>query len=156
MGAIELLVMENFIIKRKQPNIRTLLGEKLKNGLISMPSNPKRAGDIMFKTEYTVKEYYTENDEDDIKPITKVRMPKRIMHNENDDQGWFTILDDLEGEILALSDGSVSVQEMIEQFHHPSDISSRDDNNDEAFDENLFENIIRRLVRLYEHTFISW
>ena len=41
-------------------------------------------------------------------------MPKIIMHNENDNQGWFAILDDSEGKILAFSDRDISVQEMIE------------------------------------------
>jgi len=74
-------------------------------------------------------------------------MPDRIMHDESSNHGWFPILDDLEAEILGVCDGTVSVEQIIQEYH-PNDT--------QKFDQVLFENVIQRLIRLYEYTFISW
>ena len=153
MGSIEILVMGDFVIRRKDASISRLLGEESKDGLTKPPSFPKRAGAVEFESKFTLEE---SNETDSVKTVTRVRMPDRPMHNEKNG-GWFELLDDLEGEILGICDGTVGVSEIVTQYMQ---IASDDDDDDGAdnieFQEMLFGNIMRRLVRLYEYTFISW
>lgn len=80
-------------------------------------------------------------------------MPDRPMHNANDNNGgWFELLDDLEGQLLGVCDGTVGVNEIRTQFAAVSENESYDTITDA--DQYLVESIIRRLVRLYEHTSI--
>jgi len=79
-------------------------------------------------------------------------MPDRPMHNERDG-GWFQILDDLEGEILGVCDGSISLNEIVSEYLDDTD---EGEEIDAEYQENIFGNVLRRLVRLYEHTLISW
>ena len=67
---------------------------------------------------------------------------------------WFELLDDLEGQLLGVCDGTMGVNEIMTQFTSMNE----DENYDKITDDDqlLLENIIRRLVRLYEHTLISW
>jgi hypothetical protein len=75
------------------------------------------------------------------------------MHNEKSDE-WFPLLDELEGEILGLCDGSVGVNDMVSQYLPDDDADKAAVDNE--YQENILGNVLRRLVRLYEHTFISW
>mmetsp|Transcript_16927 Transcript_16927/g.23954 ORF Transcript_16927/g.23954 Transcript_16927/m.23954 type:complete len:86 (+) Transcript_16927:2-259(+) len=80
------------------------------------------------------------------------------MHDENDKAGgWFELIDDLEGELLGVCDGSVGVNEILSQYlETDKDIQKDDPRNDPKYRELFFENILTRLVRLYDHGFISW
>lgn len=148
MGTIEILAMGDYVIKRKVANVRTLLGEEQKNGFMTPPSFPVRAGAVDYKNTFTV-------DKDNISETkTVVRMPERPMHDEKD--GWFEILDDLEGQLLGLCDGTVGVNEIMTHFAVMSGEENQQFDKITEYDQVLFENIIRRLVRLYEHTLISW
>jgi len=148
MGTIEILVMGDYVIKRKDTNVRTLLGEEQKNGLMTRPSFPTRAGAVEYKNTFKV-------DKDDISETkTFVRMPGRPMHNPKDE--WFELLDDLEGQLLGLCDGTVGVNEIMTQFAAMSGEENQQFDKITDYDQVLFENIIRRLIRLNEHTLISW
>ena len=77
-------------------------------------------------------------------------MPARPMHDERD-RGWFELLDNLEGQILGVSDGTVGVNELMTQFTAEEDFDEIT-----GADRLLLENVIQRLVRLYDHTFVGW
>lgn len=154
MGTIEMLVMGDYVIKRKEANIRTLLGEEQMSGAMTTPSFPKRAGVANYKTTFSAGLH--SDDDDDLSNSdskTLVQMPNRPMHNEKDG-GWFEILDDLEANLLGICDGTVGVNDIMTQFTAMAD----DENYDKITeaDQFLLENIIRRLVRLHEQTLISW
>ena len=164
MGSIELLVMGNFVIRRRDADVRKLLGEEQIGGVVTPPSLPRRAGFVNYKTTFSVgidgegnNHYNDDNDDDSTKTVTKtfVQMPDRPMHNANDNNGgWFELLDDLEGQLLGVCDGTIGVNEIMTQFAAVSENESYDTITDA--DQYLVESIIRRLVRLYEHTLISW
>lgn len=152
MGAIEMLVIGNNVVRRKPANVRALLGEKQpKTGFITPHRNPKRAGPVFFRTESTISD-----DSEDVKSVTKVRMPSRPMHDETKDDGWFEVLDELEAELLGICDGSVGVEDILEEYLPVVDEKESKSGENMKFDEALFENLMQRLVRLYEHSFISW
>lgn len=151
MGTIEMLVMGEYVIKRKNANIRTLLGEEQKNGMMTPPSFPTRAGTVHYKTTFSAG--IGGDDDNSIDSKTLVQMPDRPMHNEMDG-GWFELLDDLEGQLLGVCDGTMGVNEVMTQFTSMNEGENYDKITDD--DQLLLENIIRRLVRLYEHTLISW
>ena len=155
MGTIEMLVMGDYVIKRKDADVRRLLGEEKKGGKVTPPSFPRRAGSVNYKTTFTVG--IGGEDDDDGVPSenskTLVQMPNRPMHNDKDG-GWFELLDDMEGQLLGICDGTVGVNEMMTQFTAMS-LEENYDKITEA-DQFLLENIISRLVRLYEHSLISW
>ena len=153
MGTIEMLVMGDYVIKRKQADIRKLLGEEQKSGMMSAPSFPKRAGAVNYKSSFSVGVGGDNGDEETVAK-TRVQMPDRPMHNEKDG-GWFELLDDLEGQLLGICDGTVGVSEILTQFTAMAEEES-DYNKITEADQFLLENIIQRLVRLYEHTLISW
>ena len=164
MGTIELLVMGDFVIRRRDADVSKLLGEEKIDGVITPPSLPIRAGFVNYKTTFSVgidgegNNHYNDDDDDDsTKTVTKtfVQMPDRPMHNANDNNGgWFELLDDLEGQLLGVCDGTIGVNEIMTQFAAVSENESYDTITDA--DQYLVESIIRRLVRLYEHTLISW
>lgn len=146
MDAIEMLVINDNIIRRKKASLRKLLGEKQpKSGFITPASNPKRAGLIKIKSESVISD-----DVKNIQFVTKVHMVDRPMHDETKDNGWFELTDQFEGELLGICNGNVSIEDILEEYHPPIDEKKKE------FDEVLFENIIKRLVRLHDHTFISW
>ncbi len=151
MGTIEMLVMGDYVIKRKDANIRVLLGEEQKNGVMTPPSFPKRAGSVNYKTTFSAGIGGDSDGSMDSKTI--VQMPDRPMHSEKDG-GWFELLDDLEGQLLGVCDGTVGVSEIMTQFTAMNEDESYDKITED--DQLLLENIIRRLVRLYEHTLIGW
>lgn len=154
MGAIEMLVMGDFIIKRKQPDLRKLLGETSKDGetINIEPACPKRTGPAFFESSFEL--YGDERDEDSMEPLTKVRMPSRPMHCERTNS-WFKLNDELEGEVLSVCDGTVGLNDILAQYtSSPEGEETNDD--DVADSQALAEETIRRLVRLFEHTLISW
>ncbi|KAL7469084.1 hypothetical protein ACHAXS_009335 [Conticribra weissflogii] len=149
MGTIEMLFMGDYVIKRRPADIRKLLGEEQKSGLMTRPSFPRRTGSANYKTTFSA----SLGDSDDVDPVTLVQIPDRPMHNEKDG-GWFELIDDLEGQLLGVCDGSVGVGDIMTQF-----AAMNEEENFEKISEQdqiLLENILRRLVRLYEHTLISW
>ena len=60
----------------------------------------------------------------------------------------------LDGQLLGICDGTVGVNEMMTQFTAMSEEENYDKITEA--DQFLLENIISRLVRLYEHSLISW
>jgi carbamoyltransferase len=153
MGSIEMLVMGDYIIKRKRPSLRTLLGEALKedDALTTEPTCPKRAGPAYFESRFVLNGGQTE--EEDVVTKTRVRMPARPMNNGRDDH--FELLDELEGEILSVCDGTNQINDIMGHYTaRPQDEELTDADLEDS--QVLFENIARRLIRLYEHTLISW
>lgn len=155
MGSIEMLVMGDYIIKRKQADVRALLGEtdKGENNFLVEPSCPKRAGPTTFETTF-------EADEEDIESMittTRVRMPQRPMHSEKGGQ-WFYLLDELEGELLSVSDGNVTLNDIVAQYTAVEEGDDDDGLSKERLEQTqmLLQNVVHRLVRLYENTLISW
>jgi hypothetical protein len=152
MGSIEMLVMGDYVIRRKQPNLRKLLGETSKEGDVKTdPGYPKRAGPTSFQSSFDVDA--GETDEEKVQTITKVRMPERPMHSEENE--WFELLDELEGELLAVCDGTTTLNDIMAHYTAADeDESIGQPELEEA--QVLLQNIVARLVRLYEHTLISW
>jgi hypothetical protein len=160
MGSIEMLVMGDYVIKRKTADLRALLGEadKQEQEFVVEPTCPKRTGPTTFETTFEADE--DEMDESQIQTSTRVKMPERPMHFDRDG-GWFYLLDDLEGELLSICDGSANLNEILAQYT----ASAADDNEKEGAEldndrveetQVMLQNIVHRLVRLYEHTLISW
>jgi len=160
MGGIDMLIMGDYVIKRKSADVRRLLGEKSDDGITLPPRFPRRAGPIHFESKFTVDKIgsATSNTTAPIETITRVRMPDSPMHNEKEG-GWFTLLDDFEGQLLGVCDGSVGVNDIFSQYYVDT-IESNAENieNDEEGElrDSLFGNILERLVRLYENTLISF
>lgn len=148
MGSIDILVMGDYVIKRKDADVRLLLGEKSKDGKFLPASRPKRAGPAYYESKFTV----TQNDES-VTPSTRVSMPNRPMHDDRNG-GWYELLDELEGELLGVCNGKATVNDIMNQYL--VDAGEEDKAKTFEYQEILFGNIIRRLIRLYEHTLISW
>lgn len=152
-GSIEMLVMNDFVIRRKRANLQTLLGEVDKQGVEVRvePICPRRTGACSFETTVHVEE--GEIDEESVETKTRVRMPARPMHHEGNE--YFELLDELEGELLSICDGSNTLNDILQQY-------TAVDENQEMTKERLEEaeiilqNIVYRLVRLYENTLIAW
>ena len=142
--------MGKYVIKRKDACIRRLLGEGKKGKYNLPPSFPKRAGPVEYETKFLIGK---KSSDTEIVTKTMVRMPDRPMHNENTDD-WFPLLDEFEGEILGLCDGTIGVNEIISQFLPDQEGDDQEIDND--YQENVLGNVLKRLVRLYEYTFISW
>lgn len=149
MGSIDLLVMGDYVIRRKEANVRSLLGEASKNGQSLPASRPKRTGPAYFESKFTIS-----NDES-VNPVTRVSMPNRPMHDERNG-GWYELLDELEGELLGVCNGKATVNDIMNQYLVNTDGQEADEAKTFEYQEILFGNIIRRLIRLYEHTMISW
>jgi len=154
MGSIEMLVMGDYIIRRKDCDVRALMGEVTKKGkMVKPPAMPIRAGAFSLETTTEIGET-----EEDVRVVNKVRMPSRPMHKcGGKDHGWFELLDDLEMQVLLLCDGETDVRDMVNEYVD-TDENGADDNDTRSmeFQQNLFSNIIQRLTRLYEYGFISW
>jgi predicted NodU family carbamoyl transferase len=152
MGSIEMLVLDDYIIKRKKPDLQKLLGEASRSGDVKTePACPKRAGAVSFQSSFEV--LAGETDDELVTTTTKVRMPGRPMHGNGNE--WFTLVDELEGEILAVCDGTVTLNDIMATYTAVDENSAlgQEDLNEA---QNLLQNIVRRLVRLYEHTLLSW
>lgn len=153
MGSIDLLVMGDYVIKRKEANVRSLLGETSKNGQLLPASRPKRTGPAYYESKFNIA-----NDDDSVNPVTRVSMPNRPMHDERNG-GWYELLDELEGELLGVCNGKATVNDIMNQYNVNTNEDGQETEDDEKtfeYQEILFGNIIRRLIRLYEHTMISW
>lgn len=153
MGSIEMLVMGDYIIKRKRPKLRKLLGEALKDEdvMTTEPACPKRAGPAEFESTFDLKAGTTT--EEEVITKTRVRMPARPMYNEREE--YFELLDELEGELLSICDGTNQINDIMAHYTAtPQDEEISDSDLEES--QIIFENIARRLVRLFEHTLISW
>ena len=151
MVTINMLDMGDYVIQRKDADIRRLLGEKSEKGVVLPPTYPRRAGPVNYETKFTL------DKDDTVKTVTRVLMPDRPIHNEKDD-GWFTLLDDFEGQLLGIYSGSVSVNNILSQHYMDGtgDEKVKSEKKDQEIQEVLFSNTMQRLVRLYEHSLISW
>jgi len=109
MGSIEMLVMGDYVIKRKDADVRRLLGEMAKDGVLLPATNPKRAGPANYESTFTVA------GDEAVTPSTRVSMPARPMHNQLSG-GWYTLLDELEGELLGVCNGKVSVNDIMNEY----------------------------------------
>ena len=151
MGAIEVLVMGDYVIRRKQPDLRRLLGEVDADGEVQVePAFPMRAGPVAFESSFELDSGPT--DESDVVTNTRVRMPNRPMHSSSTE--WFELLDELEGEILSVCDGSVTLNDILAQYTLNDEESGSVP--DMEANQGMLQNIVHRLVRLYEHTLIGW
>merc|ERR1740124_1289043 len=142
---------EPIVESPKDAVVRRLLGEKSEKGVMLPPTYPRRAGPVNYESKFTF------DKDDTVKTVTRVRMPDRPMHNEKDD-GWFTLLDDFEGQLLGICSGSVSVNDILSQYYMDGtgDEEVESEEKDREIQEVLFSNTMQRLVRLYEHSLISW
>jgi len=156
LGSIEMLVMGEYILKRKNASTTRLVVQRTKSGAMFPASLPIRTGPYMIESSRS----YTDAVSEEPVPIVRVRMSNRPMHNEKDNNGWFNLIDDLEAEVLGLCDGKTDVEQMLIRFSSMS--SAEEDEEDvseeqqKEIDEVLFQNILSRLVRLFDHSFISW
>ena len=154
MGGIEILVMGDYIIKRKPANLKTLLGEARKEdgAFLTEATCPTRTGAVSFESTFRLKRGSTE--EDDADTVTRVLMKDRPMHHDTANS-WFTLKDELEGELLSICDGTNTLNDMGGYFTaRPEDDEMSKEDLEEG--QEIFEQIARRLIRLYEHTLISW
>mmetsp|Transcript_29674 Transcript_29674/g.71434 ORF Transcript_29674/g.71434 Transcript_29674/m.71434 type:complete len:886 (-) Transcript_29674:788-3445(-) len=152
-GSLEMLVMGDYIIKRKTANLKTLLGEADKSDIeiVTAPLCPKRVGACTFQT-ITEAETGTV-DPESVVSKTKVRMPARPMHHDGDE--WYEILDELEGELLSVCDGTSTLSDIFQQYTEMQEDEQMDKGRIEEA-ELLLQNLVYRIVRLYENTLISW
>lgn len=149
MGAIEMLVMGDYVIRRKQPDLRRLLGEADAEGRLQIePAYPRRAGAVSFESTFNLDA--GSNEDGEVGTNTRVRMPNRPMHGNGNE--WFDLLDELEGEILSVCDGTVTLNEILAQYT----MAEAGTKEEMEANQNVLQNIVHRLVRLFEHTFIGW
>jgi predicted NodU family carbamoyl transferase len=150
MGAIEMLVMGDYVIRREPPDLRRLLGEASKEGeVVVEAATPIRAGPVSFQSSFDLDNEPLAADEE-VQTTTRVTMPERPMHGNGNE--WFEILDELEGEILSVCDGTATLNDIMGQYT----ATPEDEQVDMEANQNVLQNIVHRMVRLYEHTFISW
>jgi hypothetical protein len=104
-------VMGDYVIKRKPPNLRSLLGETNRQGdeMLIEPATPKRTGPATFETTFEADVGIM--DEESVETKTRVRMPGRPMHHGKAE--WFELLDELEGELLSVCDGSHTMSKTL-------------------------------------------
>jgi hypothetical protein len=151
MGSIEVLVMGDFVIKRKKADLQLLLGSIPGETKVKVPAKPKRAGSATFQTFFRLSA--DKANEDEVMTTTRVNMPARLTQTNED--SWFELLDELEGEVLCACDGTVTLNEIMAEYTAIDDDATMDQSYVEE-SERLLQNILHRLVRLYEHTLISW
>jgi len=159
LRSIDLLVMGNYVIRRREPNMAALLGQApLSNdgtdtpSLFAEPLCPKRAGPVDFEASFSLNQGKTEDGEVDT--VTRVRMPDRIMHHE-EKNNWFELSDELEGEILSICDGTNTVNDILAFFTMKP--TEEDFDEEDVEDTNmLVQQVLSRVYRLYENTFLSW
>lgn len=154
MNAIGMLVIGDYVIRRKSADLNKLLGEISKEGYLkNEPATPNRAGPVTFQTTAELGAA-NHHDGDESLAVTKVRMPGRPVHgNENE---WFELLDELEGEVLSMCDGTTTLNEIIAHYADGLETMDVDEKEKAEQSENFMQNIVHRIVRLYEHTLISW
>jgi hypothetical protein len=156
MGSIEMLVMGSHVVRRKKPSLKRLLGEVTKDGdLRTEPALPKRSGPAEFQSTFEVDDGSNSVDTNSapVQSSTKVRMPDRPMHGLRNE--WFDLLDELEVEVLLCCDGTRTLNDIMGQYTtmtQDQEVAREQLEDSQA----LLQNIVHRLVRLYEHTFVSW
>jgi carbamoyltransferase len=153
LGSIEILIMGPYVITRKLPDVKRLLGEANKDGLVkSEPVCPIRTGRLEYQISFAL-ETKSVDDEESVETKTVVRMVDRPMHHHKNE--WFSLLDDLESDVLTACDGSITLEDIMTQYAAQSDDDSIGKEDDEET-QTLLQNLVKRFVRLYEYTFISW
>ena len=98
-------------------------------------------------------------------------MMSRDVHGDRrggpkDSRGWFDTLDNMEVQFLAICDGTSVIQDILGKYIRDNEDDDDEDNDDndgeekgkerEQYQANVFTNITRRLVQLYEYGLISW
>jgi predicted NodU family carbamoyl transferase len=153
MGSIEMLIMGDYVIKRKKANLKTLLGEADKREIevVTEPLCPKRIGACTFET--ITKAEAGEINEELVESKTRVKMPSRPMHHNGN--AWYELMDELEGELLSVCDGSSTLNDILQQYTAMEEGEEMTKNRIEEV-EVILQNIVYRLVRLYDNTLISW
>ena len=196
-GNLDMLVMEDYIIKRKPADLRKLLGNDVGSRTtlssstlgrpVVEPAYPQRVGAAHFQARFSLPEAdMDDNDEDDYYDdmnsnlaTTWVQMPGRILHlpdkshgnNPESSPSWYELMDELEGEILSACDGTRTFNEILVRYAAvPSATTTPGDDDDETkknkkkkredgVDEEtqqVVQNVVHRLVRLYDETFVYW
>jgi carbamoyltransferase len=153
MGSIEMLIMGEYVIKRKKPNLKSLLGEANKEGdvVVKEPGYPRRTGPATFQTTFEARAGAMEVEE--VETTTRVRMPSRPTHHSKNE--WFETMDELEGELLSVCDGENTLNDILAQYTMMDEGGAMSKEKMEET-EMIVQNLVHRLVRLYEHTLISW
>lgn len=159
LRTIDLLVMGNYVIRRREPNFGALLGQSPKStdveetsSSFAAPLCPKRAGPVEFEARFSLNQGKTHDEEVDT--LTRVRMPDRIMHHE-EKNNWFELVDELEGEILSICDGTNTVNDIL-AFFTTKDADEEYDDEEAEDSSELIQQVLSRIFRLYENTFLSW
>jgi predicted NodU family carbamoyl transferase len=148
MGGIQTLVIGDYVIRRKGADLKRLLGEASKSGIVSAEQAiPKRTGPAAFESTSEVEVIGEAADA----AQTRIKMPSRPMHGHGTE--WFVLMDELEGEVLLACDGKSTLNDIMAQFEGVF----AEDAKDEAEEaEILAQNVLHRMVRLYENTLIGW
>lgn len=154
MGSVEILVLGDYVVRRKPADLRKLIGEGQDGSgrVIKAPVCPKRAGRVFFESNFSLRKGVTQ--EEEVTTTTRVRMPDRIIHHESKNN-WFELSDELEGEVLSICDGTNTVNDLMAYFT----VKENDEGyTDEELEDSreIFQQITRRLIRLFEHGFLSW
>ena len=153
MGSLEMLVMGDYVIRRKLADLKRLLGEATKDGQVKAePACPQRAGRAYIESSVSLEEGPT--DEATSQPTLRVRMPDRPLHVDGKNE-WFTLLDELEGQLLSVSDGTTTLNEIVAEFTTMEEGEELDDAKVEDA-QTILQNVVHRFVRLYEHTLVYW
>ena len=147
MGAIKTLVIGDFIITRRKANLRQLLGEASKSGVVKTePVFPMRTGPSIFESTIDV-----EAAEVSPEATNKVKMPSRPMHGLGTE--WFEFLDELEAEVFSSCDGKSTLSEIMAQYQGAYSEEAEDEMQETEI---LLQNVAHRMVRLFEQTLIGW
>ena len=124
--------------------------------------------DRPFSMETTNKVSY---DKETAKSITRVHMTSSSVHDDRgggpkDSRGWFETPDDMEVQVLVMCDGTNNIQYMLAEYIGDDEDDDDEDKNDNDGEEkgkeqkqyqaNVFTNILRRIIRLYDYGLISW
>jgi predicted NodU family carbamoyl transferase len=154
MGSIELLVLGQYVVRRKKVDLSALLGEgsDRSSDLKKSPSSPKRAGRAFLESSFELKKGVTQ--EEEVITTSRVRMPDRIIHHDTKNN-WLVLTDELEGEILSICDGTNTINDIMAYFTMKDNEEGYTEEDVEDARE-IFQQVTRRLIRLYEHGFLSW
>ena len=113
------------------------------------------------------------DDKETNKSFTRVRMTPRGIHGDRgggpeDSRCWFDTLDDMEVQVLTMCNGTNNIQDILAKYIGDDEDDDDDDEDDdvndgeekgkarEKYQANVFTNIMRRIVCIYEYGFISW
>eukprot|EP00934_Nitzschia_sp_Nitz4_P005434 Nitzschia sp. Nitz4//scaffold62_size106224//45777//48521//NITZ4_004356-RA/size106224-processed-gene-0.53-mRNA-1//-1//CDS//3329555856//5424//frame0 len=142
-GAIDVLVLGDYIVRRRHPDLQSLVGDTL----TARPVSPVCAGPVKVQTITT----YERSPTDEVATTTtKACMPGCLTHNPNDE--WVTLSDEMEGSLLRYCDGTRTLQSIMSKFTTKDDLELLTD----AEAQELGQRVIRSLVKMYYLTLISW